>query len=164
MLPLYNSIKIHPHDNHYFLQTQLFIFLDHLDILQILSSLSCFMILLEENLITLTRMAILPHPLNSSHPFSRHNISYFQSSPGLEKKKKTAWQWFTKNCNLILWNNRLFICALCNDPTICHTISSLEKNNAPRKKRKHWQHGKEYEPFYKICIYKLILRLNGIKI
>ena len=78
-----------------------------------LSSFICFMIVLEENSITPTRMGILSQTLSGIHPFSRHNISYFQSSLGL---KKIAWQWFTKNCNLILWNNRLFICAPCNDP------------------------------------------------
>lgn len=91
--------------------------------------------------IILARMVIFPHPLNCSYPFSTHNISYFQSSLGLKKKK--AWPWFTENCNLILWNNRLFICAPCNDPKICHRISALEKNNATQKKRKYWQHSKD---------------------
>lgn len=50
---------------------------DHLDVLQIFIIFYLLHVLLEENLITLTRMVILSQPLNGTHPFSRHNISYF---------------------------------------------------------------------------------------
>lgn len=101
--------------------------------------------------------------VHSTVPTPFQGITFPISNPPWDWKK-IAWPWFTKNCNLILWNNRLFIYAPCTDPTIRHTIRALEKNNATQKKRKYRQHGKEYEAFYKTCKYTLTLRVNGIKI